>query len=203
MVHSFSLGRFWISQFTGIQLATIQRTAARRTAPQITMALWPRFAILSFALLAFALLLMPGIATADVKKWVEPNGVVHYGDWAPPEADAASVKVRANVIDTHQDLPPVASEKQSVKREKAPEPVSASTADYDLREDVIAYIKQCRQNRGVNCIWEAFAMIYGPAPVLFPGDPAVFPRPDLKPPPPGLSLKYRPRGLSLKYSITP
>jgi hypothetical protein len=33
-------------------------------------------------------------------------------------------------------------------------------------------------------------MIDGPAAVIFPGDPAVFPRPDLKLPPPGLPLKF-------------
>jgi hypothetical protein len=45
------------------------------------------------------------------------------------------------------------------------------------------YVKLCKKNRGVDCEEEARQMLYGPADVPFPGDPAIFPRPDLNPRP--------------------
>ena len=138
--------------------------------------------------LVFALLLMNDAVMADIKKWVEPGGRVHYGDWPPPEADAAPVKVRPNVIETRRDVPPAVANKPFAKPKTTPE--TSSEVASEPRKDISAYIEQCRENRGVNCEREARAMIDGPAPLLFPGDPAVFPRPDVKPPPPGLTLKY-------------
>ena len=145
---------------------------------RITMTLW----------LAFALSLANGGAVADVKKWIGPDGGVHYGRWAPPGAQAAAVKVRPNIIETHQDLPPEALRTQNAPALKTPEAVSG-VQPYP-RSDIRAYVEQCKQNRGVDCEYEARAMIDGPAPVIFPGDPAVFPRPDLRGAPPGLPLKY-------------
>jgi hypothetical protein len=136
-------------------------------------------------LLATATLLFSGVAAADVEKWVDPDGQVHYGDQPPSGADSRPVEVRPNVIEIERSASPTVIDKQPAQTESrtqttAPEP----------RKDLEAYIKQCRENRGVDCEEEARQMIDGPAPVIFPGDPAVFPRPDVKPPPPGLPLKY-------------
>lgn len=125
---------------------------------------------------------------ADVNKWVDAAGRVHYGDWPPSDADAARVKVRKNVIETHQDIPPAALNRRYLK--PAVTPVANDPVTPEPRKDISAYIEHCRANRGVDCEWEAYAMIDGPATVLFPGDPAILPRPDLKPRPPGLRLKY-------------
>ena len=138
--------------------------------------------------LVFAFLLTNGTAVADIKKWVGPGGRVHYGDWPPPEADAAPVKVQPNVIETRQGVPPAVANKRSANLKAAPETTSAIAPE--PRKDIAAYMKLCKENRGVDCEREARAMIDGPAPLFFPGDPAVFPRPDVKPPPPGLTLKY-------------
>jgi hypothetical protein len=144
--------------------------------------------IVSMLWLVFAFLLTNDTAMADIKKWVEPGGRVHYGDWPPPEADAAPVKVRPNVIETRQRVPQAVANRRLARPKATPETSTAVAPE--PRKDIGAYIEQCRENRGVDCEREARAMIDGPAPLFFPGDPAVFPRPDVEPPPPGLTLKY-------------
>jgi hypothetical protein len=153
---------------------------------------------LTLWLVALALL-THGPAMADVKKWVDARGRVHYGDWPPTDADATPMKVRPNVIETEPGVPLAVVHKRSAEPEAFLE--KASSAPSEARKDIQAYVDHCRENRGSDCEHEAHAMIDGPAPVIFPGDPAVFPRPDLKRPPPGLTLKY---GITpLKYSIKP
>jgi hypothetical protein len=112
-------------------------------------------------------------AAADVDKWIDPQ--------------ASRVRVQPNVIETGGSA---AVGRTPAPKAPAPTPGIHPQAVPAPRPDIEAYVEQCRNNRGVDCEDEARAMIDGPAPVLFPGDPAVFPRPDLKPPPPGLPLKY-------------
>jgi hypothetical protein len=119
-------------------------------------------------------------ASADIEKWVDREGKVHYGDQAPSWANPTPVVVRPNVIETD----PVAPRVSAVKRPPAPRKRASSVSAPRKRGDIQAYIEQCRKNRGVYCEREARAMIDGPATVLFPGDPLIFPRPDLRPPPP-------------------
>lgn len=146
---------------------------------RIPVASWP----------AIALLLSAGASAAGIEKWVDADGNVHYGDQAPAGAVAAPVDIRPNVIDSD----PVVPSEDAGRRPAEPEGSAAAPSETSpqQREDVQAYIEQCRNNRGVDCELEAEQMINGPAPLIFPGDPAVFPRPDLKPPPPGLPLKYQ------------
>ena len=122
---------------------------------------------------------------ADVEKWVDPDGRVHYGDNPPSDADTTPVDVRPNVIETDWNVLPTLNAKP------APQPqLNREQAGTRVRKDLQSYVEHCRNNRGVDCELEARQMIDGPAPVIFPGDPAIFPRPDVKPPPPGLSLKF-------------
>jgi len=139
-------------------------------------------------------LITSAAATADpgkqtrITKWVDRDGGVHYGDQPPPWADATPVKVRPNVIDTNSYGVPVhLRERPATRQQPARQPAKAQMTG---RADLRAYVEHCRQNRGVDCEWEARAMIDGPATVLFPGDPYIFRRPDVKPPPPGLPLKF-------------
>jgi hypothetical protein len=127
------------------------------------------------------------LASAQIEKWVDTNGQVHYGDAPPPEANASPLRLQPNVIDVDQ---PAAQADTSVETDDRPLPAAASMTVPPERPDIDRYVAHCRDNRGVDCELEARQMIDGPAPVLFPGDPAIFPRPDLKPPPPGLPLKY-------------
>jgi len=122
----------------------------------------------------------------DISKWVDRDGGVHYGDQPPPWVDATPVKVRPNVIDTERSVAPVIRPQRSAILRRARRDEKMLPERADLR----AYVEQCRRNRGVDCEWEARAMIDGPATVLFPGDPYIFARPDVKPPPPGLPLKF-------------
>ena len=129
------------------------------------------------------------MAMADVQKWVDRDGGVHYGDQPPPWADATPVKLRPNVIDTDpHGLPAVRQQRREYLQQPANQRNVAPTTE---RADLRAYVEHCRKNRGVDCEWEAEAMIDGPATVLFPGDPYIFRRPDVKPPPPGLPLNFQ------------
>lgn len=140
----------------------------------------------------------------EISKWVDRDGGVHYGDQPPAWVDATPVKVQPNVIDTGADEAPsiqsqlARSKRSAVSQQRARRQEKALPERAELR----AYVEQCRRNRGVDCEWEARAMIDGPATVLFPGDPTIFARPDVKPPPPGLPLKFHipptPRGDPLR-----
>lgn len=134
----------------------------------------------SLLTLVFAPLLVSSPTSADIEKWVDREGRVHYGDQPPSWANATPVVVRPNVIETDPVATPVSVTKRPAATRKRTSPVSADRE----RGDIKAYIEQCRKNRGVYCEREARAMIDGPATVLFPGDPLIFPRPDLRPPPP-------------------
>lgn len=137
--------------------------------------------------LASAALIFSDAAMADIEKWVDRDGQVHYGDQPPPEAGATPLKVRPNVIETGRDVSPTISAAPPANANSDAE--AGSNPVLERRPDIQAYVEQCLANRGVDCEREAQAMIDGPATVLFPGDPAILPRPDLKPPPPGLPLK--------------
>ena len=127
-----------------------------------------------------ASLLISISANADIQKWVDREGNVHYGDRAPSWAEASSVVVRPNVIETD----PVAASASTAKRPPISYKRTSRVSQRQERKDIEAYIEHCQENRGVYCEWEAHAMIDGPATVLFPGDPFILPRPDLRPPPP-------------------
>ncbi len=128
------------------------------------------------------------LAKAEIQKWTDIDGRVHYGDAPPADANATPLRVRPNVIEVDRPAvppgTPEASRKPDASMDSKPEDLPAARPDFDR------YVARCRDNRGVDCELEARQMIDGPAPVLFPGDPAVFPRPDVKPPEPGLRLKY-------------
>lgn len=141
--------------------------------------------IVGISWLLAAFLFCSDAAVADINKWIDPDGRVNYGDHPPLGADTTQVSIRLNVIETDRiRLRPVTAEPSGPRE---------SPADQDAietRMDLRSYAEQCWKNRGVDCELEARQMIDGPAPLVFPGDPAVFPRPDLKPPPPGLPLKF-------------
>ena len=107
--------------------------------------------------LALLLLLIAGVAAAEVYKWADESGRVHYGDSPPPESDAQSVKVpevptqeeveRAQrlmreKIDQYKESPeeatlPTAAEKPSQEAEVdevAPENVACFSPLSDLIE---------------------------------------------------------------------
>jgi hypothetical protein len=131
------------------------------------------------------------VAKAGIQKWIDIDGRVHYGDAPPADAEATPLHVRPNVIDIDPPAVPAGSMDAPGLPDASMD--SAPTAAPSTRPEIDRYVAWCRDNRGVDCELEARQMIDGPAPVPFPGDPAIFPRPDVKPPP----------GLRLKYSITP
>ena len=135
--------------------------------------------------LVAASLLGSDAAVADINKWVDPDGRVNYGDHPPLGADTTPVLIRLNVIETDR----IRFRTVIIKPSDPPES-SAGLDASETRMDIRSYVEHCWKNRGVDCELEARQMIDGPAPVVFPGDPAVFPRPDLEPPPPGLPLKF-------------
>jgi hypothetical protein len=135
------------------------------------------------------LVAMANTAAANgISKWIDTNGGVHYGDQPPPFVEATPVKMRPNVIDTGAPEIPALRPHRSIIQQQD---THATGNELPERADLRAYVEHCRRNRGVDCEWEARAMIDGPATVLYPGDPYIFPRPDVRPPPPGLPLKFR------------
>ena len=136
-------------------------------------------------LLAASSLLSSEAIMASVEKWVDPHGRVHYGDHPPAGVDTTPVEIRPNVIETRPNVVPTVIDKPMPELT-----LPVEHARTRVRKDLQTYVENCRNNRGVDCELEARQMIDGPAPVIFPGDPAVFPRPDLKLPPPGLPLKF-------------
>jgi hypothetical protein len=148
--------------------------------------------IRALAVVAASLAVVAAIADSgsanEISKWIDRDGGVHYTDQPPAWVNATPVKVQPNVIDTEtSEAPPNRSYRSLLLQQDARHAHQSLPERADLR----AYVEQCRRNRGVDCEWEARAMIDGPATVLFPGDPYILPRPDLKPPPPGLPLKFQ------------
>ena len=116
------------------------------------------------------------VSANGISKWIDADGGVHYGDQPPPWVDATPVSVRPNVIDTDASRRTTTHPQRAiVSPQRMPHKQAPLSERGELR----------------SCEWEARAMIDGPATVLFPGDPYIFARPDLKPPPPGLPLKFR------------
>lgn len=150
--------------------------------------------VLLIVCLASISLLANAPTVAAIEKWVDDDGRIHYGDWPPPGVDAEPLRVWHNVIDTGVIDTGVID--NSVINRPTPmkaRPAPSKTMEYSapaLRPEMQSYVEQCREQRGIDCETEARQMIDGPATVIFPGDPLVFPRPDVKPPPPGLPLKY-------------
>jgi len=62
-------------------------------------------------LLLLALLALPVAAAADIYRWTDPQGKVHYSDSPPPEAKAKQIKIKVNsiegpaVVSTVKDAP--------------------------------------------------------------------------------------------------
>jgi hypothetical protein len=152
----------------------------------MTMPRFPAGWLAALPWMAAAAMLSAAAVAADVEKWIDADGRVHYGDQPPANADSRPLAVRPNVIETGGPVQPAVAVPPPAQSAM---PVEAAAAP-QRRSDIQTYIDHCLDNRGIDCETEARQMIDGPAPLLFPGDPAVFPRPDLKPPPPGLRLKY-------------
>ena len=73
---------------------------------------WNRFQTVSFlTLISIALVTVPTISTAQVYKWVDENGKVHYSDKKPPASENKAVEVvdesilndDANILDSTDD----------------------------------------------------------------------------------------------------
>jgi len=71
-------------------------------------------------LLLLAMLALPLAAAADIYRWTDAQGKVHYSDSPPPEAKAKQVKIKINsiegpaVVSTVRDAP-AAKPKERVK----------------------------------------------------------------------------------------
>ena len=59
--------------------------------------------IVLMPMLAAILLLFCGAATADIKKWIEPNGRVNYGDYPPVGAVVVPLSIQPVRTEPEQD----------------------------------------------------------------------------------------------------
>ncbi len=87
--------------------------------PRLTRALW----------LTTAVVLLVGVATpvlADVYKWLDPQGRVHYSD-RPPPADAKLLSVESGAGTHHAERAPPAPAAAPALRAAAPAPLPPGT----------------------------------------------------------------------------
>jgi hypothetical protein len=112
---------------------------------------------------------------AEVYKWIAPDGSVHYGDKPPRGVKAERVEDGVSVIPSEPlpiDEPPPAGE--SAPPLGAAEPAPTYPGTLEARRQQL--IRQCEQNRGVDCEAEADALMgYGAA------DAIVYPYPCYRP----------------------
>jgi hypothetical protein len=99
--------------------------------------------------LILSLLLMPALASAEVYKWREPNGVMHYSDVAPP-SNIKLESVQGRPAESLKNLPPLAPvegdittelkrTKMQANKQKGAEPANAMSA-----EDLLVKQKNCK-----------------------------------------------------------
>jgi len=90
---------------------------------------------------SFAFVLALGLASASVAvaaqvyRWLDKDGVVHYGDRAPQGVEATLVGVKPNTIQISRPEPP------------APAPEDAETAPAEAEAEPLSYAEQRRQDR--------------------------------------------------------
>ncbi|MGC3965132.1 MAG: DUF4124 domain-containing protein [Rhodocyclaceae bacterium] len=109
------------------------------------------------------LLLASANAMADVYRWTDRDGKVHYGDTPPAGVSARRVDANVNVVPAgprapaQPATPPAPA--PSVAPSVPPQPAAAVDPQDQLRARMLA---QCQQNRGVDCENEVNAMLTPP-----------------------------------------
>lgn len=105
---------------------------------------------------ATCLSILSSWALADVYKWVDENGVTHYGNQKPPEAKAEQVKVSGGVSsnenpDPLDQLDPEAREmaeamKKELLKDHGNGELNCSKAMTNATEQIDIYVAQAKRN---------------------------------------------------------
>jgi uncharacterized protein DUF4124 len=151
-----------------------------------TPARWPFAAAVLLALFAME----PATVLAEVYKWTDEQGRVHYGDRPPPGVKTDKVEGAVTVVPTPQAAAPLGDKKPPTPdadsdrlKEENDQLRRAAKAEEDREAERRRQIDECQRNRGVDCEQE----VDGES-----GTPGYIPpyqRPPLRPPvmPPGTS----------------
>ncbi|MFA9438123.1 DUF4124 domain-containing protein [Uliginosibacterium sp. sgz301328] len=109
------------------------------------------------------LLIVPACAVAEVYRWTDRDGRVHYGDQPPAGVSARRVDASVNVVPAVPRAPaqPAAPAVPAAppSANTPPQPASPPDPQDELRARMLA---QCRQNRGIDCENEVEAMLTPP-----------------------------------------
>ncbi len=93
-------------------------------------------------LLVLALLFSAGVHAAGIKKWVDENGQIHYGDSPPAKVPSESIRVNRPPSNPGKPLPRLtdSSEEAQPGSEQPPQPAAAPAPD--VPEDQAARLCQ-------------------------------------------------------------
>lgn len=126
----------------------------------------PRLATLLLLLLAFS-----SLGQAQVQRWVDEKGVVHYGDRPPAAANPRAVQLHVTPAAPAASVAkpaaaPAARTPREGRSDSAPRPAAAAPgtidrmlarnatagqADHNVAANRQSLIAQCKANRGVDC----------------------------------------------------
>jgi hypothetical protein len=116
-------------------------------------------------LAAILLMLMAGSVPADVYRWVDDTGQVHYGDQPPPGVPAAPVGARPGASTQAPPVAPTAVEpRPSAERyldARRAEREEAKAAVEARREEQLLRKRQCATARRDLTLFDSGAVIYG------------------------------------------
>lgn len=94
--------------------------------------------------MAALLLAIPGAASAgEIYRWVDENGVVHFGDHPPEGVEVKAIPVRPNPVQSVSDQAP--ANPQDPPEEGAPTASDALTGEAELPE--LSFVEKRRKER--------------------------------------------------------
>jgi uncharacterized protein DUF4124 len=149
---------------------------------------WPFAAVALLALFALG----PGTVLAEVYKWKDEQGRVHYGDRPPPGVKADKVEGAVTVVPATQAAAPLEDRKPPLSdadterlKEENDQLRRAAKAAEDREAERHRQIEECQRNRGVDCEQEVdsgggapgYIPPYQRPPVRPPAMPPIPPRP--------------------------
>ncbi len=93
-------------------------------------------------------------APAQINKWVDENGRVHYGDRPPANKPSTTIQIQKSPPTARNEAPNAATGKPSVEPPKAgaagDPPVDPAKAQ-EAQKQRERLIVECKNNRGINC----------------------------------------------------
>lgn len=93
-------------------------------------------------------------ASAQINKWVDENGRVHYGDRPPANKPSTTVQIQKSPPMATNEAPNATTGKPSVEPPKAGaagDPQIDAVKAKEVQKQRERLIVECKNNRGINC----------------------------------------------------